>query len=236
MTTEEEQKTFLTQGLDEAGVSVGGRSSSSSSAHDDASSAALRLHAKAEELRVLDEQYAAHALRYAERMRRVREGEAAYADKRAHTVAYLRRFKAFIAETDTKRLRAEKKEAEERRCREDKERELQALHHQLRRALRRRAVVQRRAAVYRAYRAYLESVLLHSEQYTDVDELLTRHAILTQTQSDLAEQSAATNARLEREQQQQQAAIKHKQNVRPQPRHRRTASSTRTAQPKPPQR
>ena len=84
-----------------------------------------------QELRDLDEQYALHVRRYEARMRRVAEGEAAFRSKQAHTVAYLRRFKGFIAETDQKRVRAEKKEQDERRQKEDKDGELTALQHTL---------------------------------------------------------------------------------------------------------
>ena len=71
-------------------------------------------------------------------MRRVSEGEAAFRAKQANTIAYLRRFKGFIAETDQKRSRAEKKEHDERKQKEDKGGELIALNAQLARSRRSR--------------------------------------------------------------------------------------------------
>ena len=179
-----------------------------------------------EELKGLDELYAAHVLAYEERMARLREGERRYGERRQQTVAYLRRFKSFIAETDTKRLRAEKKEAEERRGKEEKEEELQRLQRQLRRLTRQRDAVQRKTAVYRQYRAYLEQVLLCSDTYSDIDELITRHTILSSTHHDLTQHAHSTNTNLEHTQQTCTQRIKHRQNVRstrtPRPRNART--------------
>ena len=193
------------------GGSLAGATASAVSSSSD--SAGLRLHERVEELKGLDELYGAHVLQYEERMVRLREGEARYAERRAQTVAYLRRFQSFIAETDAKRLRAEKKEAEERRGKEEKEAELVRLHRQLRRLTRQRNAVQRRTSVYRQYRAYLEGVLLHSEAYSDIDELMTRHAILSSTHADLTQHSHTTNTTLEHTQQRCIQRIKHRQNV-----------------------
>jgi hypothetical protein len=47
---------------------------------------------------------------YADRIRAVKEGESKFLVKQHNIIKYLRRFKLFILESDTKRARAEKKE------------------------------------------------------------------------------------------------------------------------------
>ena len=179
----------------------------------------------------LDEQYALHVRRYEARMRRVAEGEAAFRVKQANTIAYLRRFKGFIAETDQKRSRAEKKEHEERKQKEEKDGELGLLNAQLARSKRSRDRIKRKngqpqrqrnrhttsrplhrtaapspsstqspasvscvvvvgcSDVYCQYRLYLESALLASDQFSEIDELINRHHILQQTHDDLTTQA-----------------------------------------------
>ena len=109
----------------------------------------------------MDEQYALHGRRYEARMRRVAEGEAAFRSKQAHTVAYLRRFKAFIAETDQKRSRAEKKEQDERKQKEDREGELTALHSTLAAHRRRRDSVKRKNGGETAHTAHSPHACAH---------------------------------------------------------------------------
>ena len=75
----------------------------------------------------MDDTLSAMKRDYARRIRLVKQGEARFLERQRNTIEYLRKFKQFIVETDTKRTRAEKKEAEERRIIEQKMRELKAL-------------------------------------------------------------------------------------------------------------
>ena len=62
----------------------------------------------------MDDKLAKMKRDYEIRIRKVKQGEIQFKEKQRSTIAYLRKFKAFIVETDTKRNRAEKKKADER--------------------------------------------------------------------------------------------------------------------------
>jgi hypothetical protein len=153
-----------------------------------------RLHFLLKQLRQLDEELKSKKLSYENRMKLVNEGEMKFLDKQSNTIKYLRRFKGFIVETDSKRLRSEKKEMEESRLKEMKLNEMNELKVHLMELIQQKVRLEGKMKFYKYYKFYLESVLQVSEQYGEIDELINRYGILSQTHSDLrVEQEKWTN-------------------------------------------
>lgn len=166
------------------------------------------------EMKEMDDRLSAMKLDYAERMKNVKNGELAFLEKQQNTIKYLRRFKTFIVETDTKRNRAEKKENEEKKQSALKSAEIVSLRSLLASLRAKRDDLMMLNNAYKSNRAYLESVLVNSDQYSEVDELLTRHTILKQTHSDLKKDAEKVQKKMETTQANLQKLIKEKQNVR----------------------
>jgi hypothetical protein len=104
--------TFLTQGDEDAYAGDPGDYIFDNAAN---SSQSTRLHQKMREMKEMDAKLAAMKDDYAKRLAVVRKGEQKFLEKQKNTIDYLRKFKAFIVETDAKRNRALQKAAEEHR-------------------------------------------------------------------------------------------------------------------------
>ena len=212
-------KTFLTQG-NESGVDM------LKSADDDTKQQSMkhsksqsqltdssRLHLALRQLAAMDAQLAETKQRYKERCHVVSQGILAFRERQAATLAYLRRFRPFVIESDTKRQRAERKYADEHRAIQQRTAELAQLKATLQQLQQRRAHVRRRNTLYRSSQTYLESVLLHSDAYSELDELLNRHAILQSTNADLTRDAQIVAAKVEQLHAATRAYSKQQQNA-----------------------
>ena len=150
----------------------------SSSSSDD-----TRLHAALHRMREVSDRYAATKLRYAQRISVVEAGEAAFRAKQLAATEYLKRFHTFIIETDAKRLKAERKEIDERRAKLEKISIITDTNASLLLAIHKRDLLKLKHERYRYSRMYLESVLISSDEYTEVDELIQRYSMLKQTET-----------------------------------------------------
>lgn len=130
-----------------------------------------------------------------------------------HCPQYLKRFKLFILESDTKRARAEKKESEEHRQRLLKLREIEQ-HRALFLTLQStRSTLKAKNDHYKQNKNYLESVKDSvPEQYSEIDELIVRYQILKQTNVDLTESNRLVSERMEAVSADLQNLYKTKQN------------------------
>ena len=164
---------FLTQGnepgvdLHAAAAESGGELvASGGSAGVDASdvgvhepiSQSTRLHHKMREMKEMDDALALMKADYNERIRLVKEGEARFLVKQHNIIKYLKRFKLFILESDTKRARAEKKEADEHKQRLAKLREIDFQRSQFLALQSTRSELKAKNDHYKTNKNYLESV------------------------------------------------------------------------------
>lgn len=200
--------TFLTQGNeagydDYDGMGVGEEIHVSES---------TRLHKKMREMKLMDDKLATMKNDYAQRIRVVKLGEARFLEKQKNTIEYLRKFKAFIIETDTKRMRAEKNYWKKKKQIQSKEAEIRQLRIQLqdKRDLRDRKLRQHERT--KINQSFLDKVLAISDQYTEIEELLTRYRILRDTNEDLGKVAEQVSKDMEELQRQIQALVKNKQN------------------------
>jgi hypothetical protein len=76
----------------------------------------------------------------------------------------------------------------------------------------RRNAMERKNEKYQHNKQYLDLVLSNNEQYTEIDEMLTRHTILKDMNEDLRAESAAVAAKMEAFQRNLQQLMKQKQN------------------------
>ncbi|KAF8059972.1 FAP73 [Scenedesmus sp. PABB004] len=107
------------------------------------------------------------------------------------------RFSKFLQENDSKRARADKKAADEVRCRQGKEREIETLTDTLEQLREERERVGDVLERYSQYRRYLEGVLEVADEYQEVPDLLARHATLQATNDDLRRHQQASAAEAE---------------------------------------
>jgi hypothetical protein len=126
--------TFLTEGPDVGSLSKSTGLISAKQHNDEILnpnsehvSQSTRLHHKMREMKEMDDRLCTMKEDYARRMALAKQGEARFLEKQKNMIDYLRKFKTFIIETDTKRSRAEKKEADERRLKEAKAKEIEEL-------------------------------------------------------------------------------------------------------------
>lgn len=175
-------------------------------------SQSTRLHHKMREMKEMDEKLSQMKEDYARRMALVKQGEARFIEKQRAMIEYLRKFKTFIVETDSKRARAEKKEVEERRQKELKQKEIEDLKARLEQLKRDRTKRIKKYEHYKKNKTYLEQVLGQSDQYNEIDELLTRYKILEQTNLDLQSASERVMKEMSKQQQDYQNLMKDKQN------------------------
>mmetsp|Transcript_32331 Transcript_32331/g.63220 ORF Transcript_32331/g.63220 Transcript_32331/m.63220 type:complete len:351 (+) Transcript_32331:31-1083(+) len=206
MSKPEEDGTFLTQG-NEPGVPF-----EEDDLEDTRVSESTRLHKKMREMKQMDDKLAAMKEDYASRLRIVKQGEARFLEKQRNTIEYLRKFKAFILDTDAKRSRAEKKESEEKRQIEQKIKEIESLKKTLHeKKLQRDRTLQTYDQIVQN-KEYLDKVLPVSQQFSVIDELLTRYKILAETNTDLREGADAVSEKMEEFQNKIQTLYKNKQN------------------------
>lgn len=206
----EDPQTFLTQG-NEPGQPLS--DDENLMGEDMHVSESTRLHKKMREMKLMDEKLAAMKHDYAQRIRIVKLGEARFLEKQRNTIEYLRKFKAFIIETDTKRMRADKKYNEEKRQIIQKEQEIQQLRKQLQEKRNERDKKLRNHERIKINQTYLDKVLAISEQYTEIDELLTRYKILNDTNVDLRAVASKVVKEQESYQAKIQTLLKNKQNA-----------------------
>jgi hypothetical protein len=199
-------KTFLTQGneqgIDQQLPSINAAEAKNDSTELKSSQVAhltdsSRLHLALRQLAAMDTKLSETKKMYAERCARVAEGQRKFAERQAATLAYLRRFRPFVIESETKRQRAERKYAEEHKTIQQKTLELQTLKNELQTLQQRRAHLSRRNTAYRSSQSYLEAVLLHSDAYSELDELLNRYQILKNTNADLTRDAAQISQKME---------------------------------------
>ena len=214
-----EPNVFLTQG-NEAGVDLHAKQDAAAASQDlvssghagvdpslgggiggvsgDHISQSTRLHHKMREMKEMDDALSLMKSDYASRIRSVSEGEQRFLVKQHNIVKYLKRFKLFILESDTKRARAEKKEAEEHRQRLLKVKEIETQRAHFLALQSTRSDLKSRLDYYRQNKSYLESVKDSvPDQYGEIDELIIRYTILNQTNSDLTEHNRKVNAAME---------------------------------------
>jgi len=195
-----------------------------------------RHHKVLREMKAMDDQLFTMKQDFANRLRVVRQGEQRYLEKQRHTVEYLAKFKSYIVETDTKRLRAERKEQEERKAIEAIQQEMKKLREEIQRKKRKLKDQKRKLNHFRKYKQYLELVLQATtpsakapmsqnlenaasqtslvvhHQYNDVEELLARYANLTANNADLQQRVAELQQQISMIQSQRQALRKERQN------------------------
>jgi hypothetical protein len=177
-------------------------------------SPSTRLHHKLREMKEMDDALALMKGDYAERIRVVQEGEAKFLVKQHNIRQYLKRFKLFILESDAKRARAEKKEADEQKQRAAKLREIEQQRALFLQLQSRRSDLKQKNDHYKQNRSYLEAVKDSvPEQYGEIDELIVRYQILKQTNTDLSEANRAASASLEKVTAELQSLYKTKQNA-----------------------
>lgn len=205
------ENTFLTQDGNEQGVAFG-------SVDDDIDpnsehvSQSTRLHHKQREMKEMDNKLAAMKNDYRRRIRLVKQGELRFLDKQRNTIDYLRKFKAFIQETDTKRSRAEKKVQEEKDSINKANSEIARLTRELARLERKRDQKRDEYERYKKQKDYLVSVRSMTDQYGEVDELLVRHRILQKNHDDVQKEAENKLKQMFDYQAKVQALRKKKQN------------------------
>lgn len=205
---EEEDRTFLTQGNE-----PGAQFQDDDGLEDTRVSESTRLHKKMREMKQMDDKLASMKEDYASRIRVVKQGETRFLEKQRNTIEYLRKFKNFILDTDTKRTRAEKKEADEKRQIEQKVREMENLESTLQA---KRIERDKKLQLYEQIvqnKDYLDKVLPVSQQFSVIDELLNRYKILEETHLDLRKSADKVGAMMEDFQTKHQALYKNKQNA-----------------------
>lgn len=135
---------------------------------------------------------------YSDRIRAVKDGESKFLVKQHNIIKYLRRFKLFILESDTKRARAEKKCEDEHKQRLLKIKEIETLRAQFLHLQQTRSDLKQKNDHYKQNKSYLESVKdAVPEQYAEIDELIVRYQILKQTNTDLTEANRVVNDKME---------------------------------------
>lgn len=97
------------------------------------------------------------------------------------------RFSKFLQENDSKRARAEKKAADEIKSRLQKEREIETLTDELEALKDEKETIREVLDKSMRYQHYLETVLEVADEYSEVSDLLLRHATLLATNQDLKE-------------------------------------------------
>eukprot|EP00891_Asterochloris_glomerata_P002546 jgi/Astpho2/2546/e_gw1.00048.126.1_t len=102
------------------------------------------------------------------------------------------RFSKFLQENDSKRMRALKRAQDERKTREDKEKEAEALGATLEELQMQKQHVQDLLNQNIRQAQYLESVLETAEEFHEVNDLMMRHTTLTATNQDLKDQQEQT--------------------------------------------
>lgn len=95
------------------------------------------------------------------------------------------RFSKFLQENDSKRARAEKKASDEIKSRLQKEREIEKLTEELEALKDEKETVHEVLERSMRYQQYLETVLEVADEYSEVSDLLLRHATLLATNQDL---------------------------------------------------
>eukprot|EP00879_Flechtneria_rotunda_P023786 GHRR01025185.1.p1 GENE.GHRR01025185.1~~GHRR01025185.1.p1 ORF type:complete len:250 (+),score=78.43 GHRR01025185.1:128-877(+) len=95
------------------------------------------------------------------------------------------RFSKFLQENDSKRVRAEKKAADEIKSRQQKQKEIEQLAETLEQLRDEKEHVHDVLDKYMQYHRYLESVLEVADEYQEIQDLLMRHATLQATNDDL---------------------------------------------------
>lgn len=208
MAEPEDPGTFITAG-NEQGVEFPENDNDMADMHV---SESTRLHKKMREMKEMDDALAAMKRDYARRIKLVKQGSARFLKRQKNTIEYLRKFKQFILETDTKRTRAEKKELEEKKAIDQKIKTIRELTEQLAEKKRTTEKKKNKHERIKQYQSYLESVLSNSEQYTEIDELLTRYKILDETRSDLLDRSDVVGKEQEGQQMKLLGITRDKQN------------------------
>lgn len=221
--------TFLTQGVDERGVTFrqpghgdpsaaagDGRAAAGGDAHGGgqvvASRESTRLHHKAKELARVDDQLAATKELFARRCEELKAREVEFLEKQADMIESIRKFKGFIVETDTKRHRALLKASDEHKTVLRQETAVAELKERLQALQRAQKLQSKRYRRLMPYKSYLEGVTHATDEFADVSELLTRHNILAETHDDLRHEAARLQQEVESTQADLQALLKSKQN------------------------
>ncbi|KAK9792699.1 hypothetical protein WJX73_005797 [Symbiochloris irregularis] len=120
------------------------------------------------------------------------------------------RFSKFLQESDAKMARATKTAAEERRLREEKTREVEALNVGIGALHQQRRQIQSDVKKYIKFKDFLEDVLEVTRSFSTVEDLLARHATLESANNDLRQQQWRAADLTEKTGEQAQLFIKSK--------------------------
>jgi hypothetical protein len=149
---------------------------------------------------------------FARRMEEAARREKKLAEKRVEVEESVRRFRAFIVDTDTKRTRALQKAAEEQKQVQKKEETIAELTARLAQLQRRRNALRREWARLQPAQNFLERAVAQTDEFAEIDELVTRYKILRDTNGDLRREAQSVQAAMEATQVELQALLKEKQN------------------------
>eukprot|EP01006_Ploeotia_vitrea_P042123 TRINITY_DN66606_c4_g5_i1.p1 TRINITY_DN66606_c4_g5~~TRINITY_DN66606_c4_g5_i1.p1 ORF type:complete len:400 (+),score=191.64 TRINITY_DN66606_c4_g5_i1:159-1202(+) len=163
-------------------------------------------------MKEMDRRLARMKEEYARRIQKVKEGEERFRKEQQRTIDGIRRLKTFIIDWDQKRNRSLARAAEERKLTEKKIKEIENRKQVLESLKQTRTKLRRRLAQLKPNQEYLESVASFADDYSQVEELVTRYNILEETNRDLREQASEVEQSMEEMHMQMQQMMKVAQN------------------------
>lgn len=109
----------------------------------------------------------------------------------------LMKFDRFLKENDARRKRALKKAAEEKEAIKVKDKEAAKLLLELQGLRKHMERCEQRVAKQEVYETFLRGVLQHTSEYTEIAELMARHATLSSTNKELVDRERANQAAMD---------------------------------------
>merc|ERR1711907_510706 len=122
---------------------------------------------------------------FRQRMQRCQEKEVELAAKQEQIKEQVRKFDKFLKDNDAKRVRANRKAAEEIKLRDLKEQEIKQLNEQLGRNKEQRKQIQETLERSARYEHYLEVVCDQTEYFQEINDILMRYDTLAAANNDL---------------------------------------------------
>jgi len=143
------------------------------------------------EMAAVQEKLEAKKVEFNERMAKCKEKEELLGMRVSKLKAEEAKFQLFLKENDAKRERALKRAREEIKIRNEKEKEAEQLRQEMAEIEQKLVVSKANLEAGLVYQHYLEKVVEHSEDFTEIPDILKRYLTLSATNTDLLDMVSA---------------------------------------------
>lgn len=158
---------------------------------------ATKLLEKRKEMMEIDGALAAQKEEFQTKMISLQQRREELEIKEQKLAESLMKFDRFLKENDARRKRALKKTAEEKEVIKQKDKDISTLTVELQALRKQISVYERWIAKQEIFEKFLRSVLQHSNDYTEISELMDRHATLSSANKELVERERSNQLQMD---------------------------------------